>query len=465
MINYSRTKNIAPEQSPEVRVNNFEEVAGGFDTMSAVREAMRCVRCRTKPCMNNGCPAKQHIPDFVQAVAEGDFEKAYEIVCIESNLPSICSRVCPHENQCEGACTRGYKGEPVAIGKIERFIVDWHEAHLKNADLLAEAVEANGHKVAIIGAGPAGIACAKDLAVKGYDITVYDSFVRPGGVLIYGIPKYRLPKELVDLEIARLEAKGVKFVTGKKVKPSEIAKDYESVFLAIGATVSQFMNIPGEDLEGVVSAQDYLKDVNMLKTYNVACDEKAFQAKTVAVVGGGNVAMDACRCAARMGAENVYVIYRRTLEEAPAAKVEIKEATEEGVQFKFLTNPVSIKGENGKVVGIECVDMELGDPDESGRRTPLVIEGSNHVIPVDLVIMAIGNKIDKGDTDNLKANNNGTVITEDDAQTSSKGVFAGGDVVTGPKTVVKAMKAGRNAAVSMDAFINGKQSETKYIKV
>lgn len=436
MINVVKEKNHAPEQAPEVRIHNFEEVAGGYDEFSAIREAMRCLKCRKKPCMMKGCPTKQNIPEFIAKVAEGDFEAAYEIITDVSNLPQICSRVCPHENQCEGSCAHGVFGEPVAIGKLERFVCDWHE---KNCGCKKEASPNNGHKVAVVGAGPAGLSCAKTLALKGYDVTVFDSFDKMGGVLVYGIPQFRLPKEIVDKEVEGLKALGVKFVPNRVVESAEevLGEGFESVFVGVGAGVQTMMNIPGEELKGVVTAQEYLEHVNMIKAYGADIDCYALGAKKVAVIGGGNVAMDACRCAKRMGAEEVSVIYRRSLEESPACSAEINEAMEEAIDFKFLTNPVKILGKDA-VTGIECVKMELGEPDESGRRKPVAIEGSNFELPVDLVILAIGSSVDPA-----------FKVVVDENQAVSETVFAGGDVVTGPATVVKAMKAGKDAAEAM----------------
>ena len=461
MINLVREKNPMPEQSPEVRVGNFEEVSQGYTKDMAIREAMRCLKCRKKPCMMKGCPTQMRIPEFIAKVAEGDFEAAYEIIRSVSTLAPVCSRVCPHENQCEGSCVHGIKGQPVAIGSIERFVCDWHAAHCKDEITKAEP---NGHKAAVIGAGPAGLSCASDLADKGVDVTVYESLNVAGGVLVYGIPEFRLPKDIVAKIVSELEAKGVKFVTGSVVGKDITVEDlmkkegFESVFIGTGAEVPTTMNIPGEDLKGVYTANDYLTAVNIGKAYLPENSGLLPQADRVAIIGGGNVAMDACRCAARMNAKEVTVIYRRSREEMPACDAEIHEAMAENIDFRFLTNPVAvIAGADGKVAALECVQMQLGEPDASGRRRPVAVEGSNFEIPVDAVIMAIGTKMDSivtSTTENLATDKYGCITTSDDASTSRAGVFAGGDDVTGPLTVVKAMKAGRIAAASMDEYMN-----------
>ncbi len=451
-----------PEQAPEVRNHNFLEVCQGYTEEMAVREAMRCLKCRKKPCMG-GCPVMVKIPDFIAKVAEGDFEAAYEIISETSSLPAICGRVCPQETQCEGVCVHGKKGEPVAIGRLERFVADWHAANYGDVEI--PAVESNGHKVAIIGAGPAGLACAGDLINKGYEVTVFESLHKTGGVLVYGIPQFRLPKEIVAAEVAHLEAKGVKFVTdaivGRAFTVDELMKEegFESVFIGTGAGLPSFMHIPGEDLLGVCSANEYLTRINLMKAYRPEYDTPIMHGDKIAVVGGGNVAMDAARCAKRMGASEVYIIYRRSMNELPARAEEVHHAVEEGIIFKLLTNPVAIKGdENGNVTGIECVEMKLGEPDASGRRRPVVIEGSNHVIPVDMVIMSIGTKLNTlilDTTENLAANERGGIGTDEDAATNRPGIFAGGDAVTGAATVIKAMGAGKTAAASIDRYISG----------
>ncbi len=462
MINMVDKKNLMPEQAPDVRNKNFLEVALGYTEEMAVSEAMRCLKCRKKPCMS-GCPVMVKIPNFIAKVAIGEFEEAYQIISETSSLPAICGRVCPQENQCEGKCVRGIKGEPVAIGRLERFVADWHSEHC--ADEKIEAKENNSHKVAVIGAGPAGLACAGDLINKGYDVTVFESLHKTGGVLVYGIPEFRLPKKIVESEVSKLEAKGVKFVTnaivGKAVTVDELIEEenFEAIFIGTGAGLPAFMNIPGEDLLGVCSANEYLTRINLMKAYLPEYDTPILKANNIAVVGGGNVAMDAARCAKRMGAENVYIIYRRSENEIPARAEEIHHAVEEGIEFKYLTNPIDIKGsEDGHVCGIECVSMQLGEPDASGRRRPEEIKGSNFILDVDCVIMAIGTKLNTlilDTTENLQANKKGGVGTDESAATNREGIFAGGDAVTGAATVIKAMGAGKVAAASIDEYIGG----------
>ncbi len=463
MINLVKEKNPMPEQKPEVRRRNFMEVAEGYTEEMAVNEAMRCLKCREKPCMS-GCPVMVKIPDFIAKIAEGEFEEAYGIISQTSSLPAICGRVCPQENQCEGKCVRGVKGDPVAIGRLERFAADWHAANYGDEEI--KPAEGNGHKVAIIGAGPAGLACAGDLINKGYDVTVFESLHKTGGVLVYGIPEFRLPKSIVAAEVSKLEEKGVKFVTdaivGRAVTVDELMEEegFESVFIGTGAGLPAFMNIPGEDLLGVCSANEYLTRINLMKAYLPEYDTPIQHAKNIAVVGGGNVAMDAARCAMRMGADNVYIIYRRSASEIPARAEEIHHAVEEGIDFRYLTNPVAVKGtDDGHVCGIECVKMELGEPDASGRRKPVPVEGSNFVIDVDCVIMAIGTRLNTlilDTTDNLKANSKGGIGTGDEAETNRPGIFAGGDAVTGAATVIKAMGAGKVAAAGIDRYISEK---------
>ena len=461
MINLVREKNPMPEQAPDVRNKNFLEVACGYTEDMAVNEAMRCLKCRKKPCMS-GCPVMVKIPDFIAKVAEGEFEEAYRIISETSSLPAICGRVCPQENQCEGKCVHGKKGEPVAIGRLERFVADWHAANYGDEEI--KPAETNGHKVAIIGAGPAGLACAGDLVNKGYEVTVFESLHKTGGVLVYGIPQFRLPKEIVAAEVAALEAKGVKFVTdaivGRAITVDELMKEegFESVFIGTGAGLPAFMNIPGENLLGVCSANEYLTRINLMKAYLPEYDTPIQSAKNIAVVGGGNVAMDAARCAKRMGAENVYIIYRRSAEEIPARAEEIHHAVEEGIDFRYLTNPVAVKGtEDGHVCGIECVKMELGEPDASGRRRPVEIKDSNFVLDVDCVIMAIGTKLNTlilDTTEKLEANSRGGIGTDESAATNREGIFAGGDAVTGAATVIKAMGAGKVAAAGIDEYLS-----------
>lgn len=463
MINLVREKNPMPEQAPDVRNKNFLEVSSGYTEEMAINEAMRCLKCRKKPCMS-GCPVMVKIPDFIAKIAEGEFEEAYQIISETSSLPAICGRVCPQENQCEGKCVHGVKGEPVAIGRLERFAADWHAANYGDEEI--KPAESNGHKVAVIGAGPAGLACAGDLINKGYEVTVYESLHKTGGVLVYGIPQFRLPKEIVAAEVAKLEAKGVKFVTnaivGRAITVDELMEEegYESVFIGTGAGLPSFMKIPGENLLGVCSANEYLTRINLMKAYLPEYDTPIQKVDRIAVVGGGNVAMDAARCAKRMGAKEVYIIYRRSMEELPARAEEVHHAMEEGIIFKLLTNPVAIEGdEKGHVTGIECVSMELGEPDASGRRRPVVIEGSNHVVPVDMVIMSIGTKLNTlllDTTENLAANERGGIGTDKGAATNREGIFAGGDAVTGAATVIKAMGAGKTAAAGIDEYLSGK---------
>ena len=461
MINLVREKNPMPEQAPDVRNKNFLEVARGYTEDMAVREAMRCLKCRKRPCMS-GCPVMVKIPDFIAKVAEVEFEEAYKIISETSSLPAICGRVCPQETQCEGKCVHGKKGEPVAIGRLERFVADWHASNFGDEEI--KPAQSNGHKVAVIGAGPAGLACAGDLINKGYDVTVFESLHKTGGVLVYGIPQFRLPKEIVAAEVAKLEAKGVKFVTdaivGRAMTVDELMKeeDFESVFIGTGAGLPAFMNIPGENLLGVCSANEYLTRINLMKAYLPEYDTPIQHAKNIAVVGGGNVAMDAARCAKRMGAENVYIIYRRSAEEIPARAEEIHHAVEEGIDFRYLTNPVAVKGtEDGHVCGIECVKMQLGEPDASGRRRPVEIKDSNFVLDVDCVIMAIGTKLNTlilDTTENLEANAKGGIGTNEEAATNRPGIFAGGDAVTGAATVIKAMGAGKVAAAGIDEYLS-----------
>ena len=461
MINIVNKQNPMPEQAPDVRNKNFLEVCTGYSEQQAISEAMRCFRCRKKPCVS-GCPVNIKIPDFIAKVAEGDFEAAYEIISQDSSLPAVCGRVCPQENQCQGNCVQCSKGEPVAIGRLERFVADWHSANFGDEEIKPAAE--GGLKVAIIGAGPAGLACAGDLINKGYDVTVYEALHKAGGVLVYGIPQFRLPKEIVAKEVAKLEAKGVKFITdavvGRAITVDELMKEegYESVFIGTGAGLPSFMHIPGENLIGVCSANEYLTRINLMKAYLPEYDTPIMHADKIAIVGGGNVAMDAARCAKRMGASHVYVIYRRSMAELPARAEEVHHAMEERVEFKLLNNPVQILGdENGNVRAIECVEMELGEPDASGRRKPIVKEGSNFELPVDMVIMSIGTKLNTlilDTTENLEANKKGGIGTDDDAATNRYGIFAGGDAVTGAATVIKAMGAGKKAAASIDRYFN-----------
>lgn len=457
MINLEKTKNPMPQQDPMVRNRNFEEVATGYTEETAINEAMRCLKCRKKSC-TKGCPVKIHIPEFIDAVSKGEFEEAYNIISQTSSLPAICGRVCPQENQCEGRCVQGAFGEPVAIGRLERFVADWHDA---NGTDSFKAPEPNGHKVAVVGSGPAGLACAGDLIGMGYDVTVFESLHKAGGVLAYGIPEFRLPKAIVAKEVSKLEEKGVKViknaVIGQSMNVDELFADgYEAVFIGTGAGLPSFMNIPGENLLGVCSANEYLTRINLMKAYLPDYDTPIQKAGNVAVVGGGNVAMDAARCAKRMGADHVYIIYRRSMDEIPARREEIEHAIEEGIEFKLLNNPVKIVGdEDNRVCGIECVEMKLGEPDASGRRRPVEIEGSNFVLDVEEVIMSIGTRLNKlilNTTENLEPNERGGIGTDEKAATSHKAVFAGGDAVTGAATVILAMGAGKTAAESIDEY-------------
>lgn len=463
MPNMSLKKNEMPAQAPDVRNKNFREVALGYTAETAVDEAKRCLNCKHKPCVG-GCPVKIHIPDFIAKVAEGKFEEAYQIIQKSSSLPAVCGRVCPQETQCEQKCVRGVKGEPVAIGRLERFVADWHNEH--SCDLPVKA-QPNGHKVAVVGSGPAGLTCAGDLAKRGYDVTVFEALHLAGGVLVYGIPEFRLPKAIVQKEIDNLNALGVKvetnMVIGKVLSVDELMDEFafEAVFIGSGAGLPRFMNIPGENLKDVYSANEFLTRVNLMKAYKEDARTPIAHAKKVAVVGGGNVAMDAARCAKRLGAEEVTIVYRRSEAELPARREEVEHAKEEGISFKLLTNPVRIlEGENGFVGGIECVEMELGEPDASGRRSPVVKENSEFTMDVDCVIMAIGtspNPLIKSTTKGLETQRWGGIIADENGQTSREGVFAGGDAVTGAATVILAMGAGKTAAEAIDEYIKNKK--------
>ena len=463
MPNMSLKKNEMPAQAPDVRNKNFREVALGYTAETAVDEAKRCLNCKHKPCVG-GCPVKIHIPDFIAKVAEGKFEEAYQIIQKSSSLPAVCGRVCPQETQCEQKCVRGVKGEPVAIGRLERFVADWHNEH--SCDLPVKA-QPNGHKVAVVGSGPAGLTCAGDLAKRGYDVTVFEALHLAGGVLVYGIPEFRLPKAIVQKEIDNLNALGVKvetnMVIGKVLSVDELMDEFafEAVFIGSGAGLPRFMNIPGENLKDVYSANEFLTRVNLMKAYKEDARTPIAHAKKVAVVGGGNVAMDAARCAKRLGAEEVTIVYRRSEAELPARREEVEHAKEEGISFKLLTNPVRIlEGENGFVGGMECVEMELGEPDASGRRSPVVKENSEFTMDVDCVIMAIGtspNPLIKSTTKGLETQRWGGIIADENGQTSREGVFACGDAVTGAATVILAMGAGKTAAEAIDEYIKNKK--------
>ena len=462
-FNMRNTKNPMPSQEPNVRNHNFSEVALGYTEEMAIDEAKRCLQCKNPKCMG-GCPVHIHIPEFIKCVSEGEFEEAYKVIAKSSSLPAICGRVCPQENQCEGLCVRGLKGEPVAIGRLERFVADFHNNNL-NEEIKVN--ESNNIKVAIVGSGPAGLACASDLAKMGYSVTIYEALHIPGGVLVYGIPEFRLPKNIVQKEIDGLKKLGVRIETnvviGKTISINELLTEfgYEAVFVGSGAGLPKFMNIPGENLKGVYSANEFLTRVNLMKAYLPNSTTPIKNNKNVAVVGGGNVAMDAARCAKRLGSENVYIIYRRGFEELPARAEEVEHAMEEGIIFKFLTNPIEILGdENGTVNSIKCVNMELGEPDASGRRRPVVKENSEHEIEVDCVIMSLGtspNPLIKSTTAGLNTEKWGGIIINEDGLTSVNGVFAGGDAVTGAATVILAMGAGKQAALGIDKYIKNKK--------
>ena len=461
MPNMDPNKVPMPVQDANVRNKNFEEVALGYTPEMAMEEADRCLQCKHKPCVN-GCPVKVQIPEFIQKIKEGKFEEAYQIIKETNALPAVCGRVCPQESQCEAKCVRGIKNEPVGIGRLERFAADYHMTH--EEDNITKP-ESNGHKVAIVGAGPAGLTCAGDLAKKGYDVTIFEALHEAGGVLVYGIPEFRLPKDIVKKEINALKALGVKvetdMVIGKVLEIDELFdQGYESVFVGSGAGLPNFMGMPGENLNGVFSANEFLTRFNLMKAYKEGVDTPIFKAKRAAIIGGGNVAMDAARCAKRVGMEEVYIVYRRSMNELPARAEEVEHAQEEGIIFKTLTNPVRVLGdENGYVCGMECVEMELGEPDESGRRRPIVKEGSNFVLDVDCMIMSIGtspNPLIRHTTEGLEANKWGCLVTDEHGKTTREGVYAGGDAVTGAATVILAMGAGKEAAAAMDEYIQSK---------
>ena len=451
-----------PVQAPDVRNKNFDEVALGYTYEMAVNEARRCLNCPKKPCQS-ACPVQIDIPAFIERVANEDMDGAFEILSKSTSLPAVCGRVCPQENQCEGKCVRGIKGEAVGIGRLERFVADYHREHCTDTP---EMPEQNGHKVAVIGAGPSGLTVAGDLAKMGYKVTIYEALHLAGGVLVYGIPEFRLPKAIVQKEIDNLKAIGVdvetNMVIGKVLTIDELFEmGNEAVYVGSGAGLPRFMNIPGESLKGVYSANEFLTRINLMKAYKEGSKTPIQHAKKVAVVGGGNVAMDAARSAKRRGAEEVYLVYRRGMEEIPARKEEVEHAEEEGIIFKTLHNPVEILGnEDGLVSGMKCVEMELGEPDESGRRRPIVKEGSEFVLDVDSVIMSIGtspNPLIRSTTPGLDANNRGCLITKDEkGETTREGVYAGGDAVTGAATVILAMGAGKEAAKAIDEYIKSK---------
>ncbi len=462
MPNMSPKKVRIPEQDPLVRNKNFEEVSLGYTEEMAKEEAQRCLNCKHKPCIS-GCPVNVKIPEFIMLIAVGEFEKAYDKIRETNSLPAVCGRVCPQETQCEEKCVRGIKGEPVGIGRLERFAADWY---LKNVVRKSQKTERNGKKVAVVGSGPAGLTCAGDLAKMGYDVTIFEAFHTAGGVLVYGIPEFRLPKALVRQEIEVLKDLGVEIrtnmVIGKVLTIDEIFQEgYEAVFIGSGAGLPAFMRIPGENLNGVYSANEFLTRINLMKAYRSDADTPVKRGKNVAVVGGGNVAMDAARSAKRLGADNVYIIYRRSEAEMPARLEEVHHAKEEGIIFKLLTNPTQILGDDkGWVTGIECVEMTLGEPDASGRRRPVQKPGSEHIVDVDTVIIAIGtspNPLIRSTTPDLETNQWGCInANEETGQTSKEGVFAGGDTVTGAATVILAMGAGKKAAKAIDEYIKSK---------
>ena len=470
MANMSLTKNEMPTQDAKVRAHNFDEVALGYTEEQAIDEANRCLNCKNMPCVG-GCPVKIHIPEFIAKIKEGDFEGAYQIITKSSSLPAVCGRVCPQEVQCESKCVRGIKGESVGIGRLERFVADWHNTFCADAPTRPEP---NGHRVAVVGSGPSGLTCAGDLAKQGYEVTVFEALHTAGGVLVYGIPEFRLPKAIVAKEVDTLEKLGVKIETnvviGKTLTVDELFEDgYEAVFVGSGAGLPNFMGIPGEALCGVYSANEFLTRSNLMKSYLDNPETPIMKVGKVAVVGGGNVAMDAARTALRLGAEKVYIVYRRSAEELPARREEVEHAEEEGIEFRLLCNPVEILGynnpdnardpKNGFVTGIRCVRMELGEPDERGRRRPVAVEGSEFVLDVDTVIMSIGtspNPLIKSTTEGLTVNSRGGIVVNEDGLTSRTAVYAGGDAVTGAATVISAMGAGKTAAHAIDEYLKNK---------
>ena len=469
--NMSLKRNEMPTQDPKVRAHNFDEVALGYTEEMAINEAMRCLNCKNMPCVS-GCPVKVRIPEFIAKIKEGDFEGAYGIISASSSLPAVCGRVCPQEVQCESKCVRGIKGESVGIGRLERFVADWHNTFCEEEPACPES---NGHRVAVVGSGPSGLTCAGDLAKKGYEVTVFEALHTAGGVLVYGIPEFRLPKKIVAKEVDTLKKLGVKVETnvviGKTLTIDELFEQgFEAVFVGSGAGLPNFMGIPGESVKGVYSANEYLTRSNLMKAYLENSDTPVMKGGKVAVVGGGNVAMDAARTALRLGAEKVYIVYRRSMEELPARREEVEHAEEEGIEFRLLCNPVEILGysnpddardpKNGFVMGMKCVKMELGEPDARGRRRPMVVEGSDFVIDVDTVIMSIGtspNPLIKSTTEGLEVNERGGIIVNEEGLTSRNAVYAGGDAVTGAATVISAMGAGKTAAKAIDEALSAKK--------
>ncbi len=462
MPNMTPNKTPMPEQPAEVRNKNFEEVTLGYTDEMALNEAQRCLHCKNQPCVS-GCPVSVPIPEFIRHIVDGDMEGAYQTIKSTNSLPAICGRVCPQETQCESKCVRGIKGEPVGIGRLERYVADWFMEHGTAKD---EKPQSNGHKVAVLGSGPSGLTCAGDLAKLGYEVTVFEALHSAGGVLMYGIPEFRLPKKIVQKEIDQLKQMGVtidtNMVIGKVLSVDELFDmGYEALYIGTGAGLPSFMNIPGEALVGVYSANEFLTRINLMKAYLEDYDTPIIHPRRVAVIGGGNVAMDAARCAKRLGAEEVSIIYRRSEEEMPARKEEIHHAKAEGITFRLLNNPVAIHGDDqGKVNQIECVEMELGEPDASGRRRPIEKEGSNFLLDVDCVVVAIGNSpnpLIRSTTHGIEANKRGCLIVDDNTlQTTREGVYAGGDAVTGAATVILAMGAGKHAARSIDEYIRSK---------
>ena len=470
MANMSPKRNEMPTLAPEVRAKSFSEVALGYTEQQALDEALRCLGCKNMPCVT-ACPVNIRIPEFIAKIRECDFEGAYRIIAASSSLPAVCGRVCPQEKQCESKCVRGIKGEAVGIGRLERFVADWHNAHTTP---VSQNIEKNGKRVAIIGSGPAGLTCAGDLARLGYTVTVFEALHTAGGVLVYGIPEFRLPKAIVEREVENLRALGVEISTnvviGKTLTVDELfGMGYDAVFVASGAGLPNFMGIPGESYKGVYSANEFLTRSNLMKAYKADSATPIMKGGRVAVVGGGNVAMDAARTALRLGAEKVYIVYRRSMEELPARHEEVEHAIEEGIEFLLLNNPVEILGyenkenprdpKNGFVTGMRCIKMQLGEPDERGRRRPMEIEGSEYVLPLDTVIMSIGtspNPLIKTTTPGLNVNGRGGIIIGDGGETSLPGVYAGGDVVTGAATVISAMGAGKTAAKSIHEYLTSK---------
>ncbi len=461
--NMSNIKNPMPSQEPLVRAHNFSEVALGYDEATALNEALRCLGCKNMPCVS-GCPVNIHIPAFIEKIKECDFEGAYEIISQSSSLPAVCGRVCPQEKQCEAKCIRGIKGESVGIGRLERFVADWHNAH---STAVPAVPASNGHKVAVIGSGPSGLTCAGDLARMGYKVTVFEALHTAGGVLVYGIPEFRLPKAIVNKEIDNLTAMGVSIETniiiGKTLTVDELFDmGYEAVFIGSGAGLPSFMGIKGESLKGVYSANEFLTRSNLMKSYLEKPNTPIMKGGKVAVVGGGNVAMDAARTALRLGADKVYIVYRRSMDELPARKEEVEHAIEEGIEFMLLNNPIEIIGdENGCVTAMKCIKMELGEPDERGRRSPVPIPDSEFILDTDTVIISIGtspNPLIKSTTDGLEVNKRGGIIVEENTgATSKEAVYAGGDAVTGAATVISAMGAGKTAAKAIDEYIKAKR--------